>query len=106
MMPQCFIFITHLVPQSQYIIDPNVVQIYQSSSFFFVFWTTGLQKPNKPPPPLDTALTYRLIGPGEPHEDGEMSEMTLPSRHRIRNSSPNGLRASTLPLGHGGSLQY
>ena len=29
-MPQCFItiFITHLVSQSQYIIDPNVVQIY------------------------------------------------------------------------------
>ena len=26
-----------------------------------------------------------LIGPGERPEDGEMSEMTLPSRHRIRN---------------------
>ena len=25
-----------------------------------------------------------LIGPGEPPEDGEMSEMTLPSRHRIQ----------------------
>ena len=25
-------------------------------------------------------------GPGEPPEDGEMNEMTLPSRHRIRNS--------------------
>ena len=24
------------------------------------------------------------IGPGEPPEDGEMSEMTLHSRHRIR----------------------
>ena len=35
-----------------------------------------------------------------------MSEMTLPSRHRIRNSNPVGLRPSTLPLGHGGSSQY
>ena len=26
-------------------------------------------------------------GPGEPPGDGEMSEMTLPSRHKIRNSS-------------------
>ena len=44
--------------------------------------------------------------PGEPPEDGEMIEMTLSSRHRIRNSSPGGLRPSTLPLGHGGSSQY
>ena len=36
----------------------------------------------------------------------EMIEMTLSSRHRIRNSSPGGLRSSTLPLGHGGSPQY
>ena len=35
-----------------------------------------------------------------------MIEMTLSSRHRIRNSSPGGLRPSTLPLGHGGSQQY
>ena len=28
-----------------------------------------------------------LTGPGEPPEDGEINEMTLPSRHRIRNSS-------------------
>ena len=42
-------------------------------------------------------------GPGEPPEDGEM---TLSSRHRIRNSSPGGLRPSTLPLGHGVSPQY
>ena len=35
-----------------------------------------------------------------------MNEMTLSSRHRIRNSSPGGLRPSTLPLGHGGSSQY
>ena len=35
-----------------------------------------------------------------------MSEMTLLSRHRIRNSSPGGLRPSTLPLGHGDSPQY
>ena len=45
-------------------------------------------------------------GPGEPPEDGEMFEMTLSSRHRIRNSSPGCLRPSTLPLGHGGSPQY
>ena len=32
--------------------------------------------------------------------------MTLPSRHRIRNSNPEGLRPSTLPLSHGGSPQY
>ena len=35
-----------------------------------------------------------------------MIEMTLSSRHRIRNSSPGGLRPSTLPLGHGGSPKY
>ena len=35
-----------------------------------------------------------------------MIEMTLPSRHRILNSIPGGLRPSTLPLGHGGSPQY
>ena len=40
-------------------------------------------------------------GPEEPPEDGEMIEMTLSSRHRIRNSSSGGLRPSTLPLGHG-----
>ena len=43
-------------------------------------------------------------GPGEPPEAGEMNEMTLSSRHRIRNSSPGGLRPSTLPLGHVGSI--
>ena len=32
--------------------------------------------------------------------------MTLPPRHRTRNSNPGGLRPSTLPLGHGGSPQY
>ena len=32
--------------------------------------------------------------------------MSLSSRHRIRNSSPGGLRPCTLPLGHGGSPQY
>ena len=35
-----------------------------------------------------------------------MIEMTLSSRHRIRNSSPCGLRQSKLPLGHRGSPQY
>ena len=37
-------------------------------------------------------------GPGEPPEDGKMIEMTLSSRDRIRNSRPDGLRPSTLPL--------
>ena len=32
--------------------------------------------------------------------------MTLPSRHRMRNSNPGGLRPSTLPLGDRGSPQY
>ena len=45
-------------------------------------------------------------GPGEPPEDGEMIKMTLSSRHMIRNSSPGGLRPSTLPLDHEGSPQY
>ena len=35
-----------------------------------------------------------------------MIKVTLSSRHRIRNSSPGGLRTSTLPLCHGGSPQY
>ena len=43
------------------------------------------------------------IGPVEPREDGEIIEMTLPSRHRNRNSNPGGLMPSTLLLGHGGS---
>ena len=32
--------------------------------------------------------------------------MTLPSRHRIRNLRPGGLRPSTLPLGYRGSPQW
>ena len=36
--------------------------------------------------------------PGKHPEDGEMNEVTLSSRHRIRNSSPGGLRPSTLSL--------
>ena len=47
-----------------------------------------------------------LTGPGEPPEEGEMNEMTLSSRHRIRNSRPGGLRPSTLPFGHRGSPQH
>ena len=35
-----------------------------------------------------------------------MNEMTLPSGHRIRNSSPGGPGTSTLPLCQGGSPQY
>ena len=33
-----------------------------------------------------------------------MSEMTLPSRHRIRNSNPGCLRSRKLPLGHRSSI--
>ena len=39
-------------------------------------------------------------------EVGEINEMTLPSRHKIRNSNPVGLRPSTLPLGHRDTPQY
>ena len=35
-----------------------------------------------------------------------MKEVTLPSRHRIQNLGPRGLRPSTLPLGHRGSPQH
>ena len=43
--------------------------------------------------------TYRLNRTtGEPPEDGEMNEITLPSRQQIRNSSSGGLRSSTLLL--------
>ena len=38
-----------------------------------------------------------------PSANDEINKITLPSRHRIRNSSPGGLRLSTLPLSHGGS---
>ena len=35
---------------------------------------------------------------GEPPEDGELNEMTLPCRHGTRNSSPGGLMASSRRL--------
>ena len=38
-----------------------------------------------------------------PSTNDEMNKITLPFRHRIRNSSPGGLRPSTSPLSHGGS---
>ena len=38
-----------------------------------------------------------------PSANDEMNKITLPSRHRIRNSSLGGLRPSTLHLSHGGS---
>ena len=44
-------------------------------------------------------------GSGETPDDDEMNEMTLPSRHRIRNSSPGGLMPNMLPLRHRGSQQ-
>ena len=38
------------------------------------------------------------IGPGEPHEDSEMSEMTLLSRHRIRSEAEHATsRSRRLP---------
>ena len=43
--------------------------------------------------------------PRGPPEDVEMSEIKLPSTHRIQNSNPGGLRSRTLPLGHGGPPQ-
>ena len=52
---------------------------------------------------LGHLCTCSLNWAGTPLEDGEM---TLPSRHRIRNSSPGGLRPSTLHFGDGGSPQY
>ena len=42
-----------------------------------------------------------LTGPGKPPENGEMTQMNSPSRHRIRNSNPGGPKPSTLPLGLG-----
>ena len=39
-------------------------------------------------------------------EDGDMTEMTLPSRHRIRNSNPGVLMPCPLLLIHVGSPQY
>ena len=45
-------------------------------------------------------------GPGPRPDDGEMNEITMPSRHSIQNSYPGGMRSSTLPIGHGGSPQY
>ena len=40
------------------------------------------------------------------NEDGQLNEMKLLFRHRIRNSSLGGLRPSTLPLSHGSSPEY
>ena len=45
--------------------------------------------------------TYKLNWVRETPEDCEMNELTLLSRHMIRNSSPDGPRPTTLPLGHG-----
>ena len=64
----------------------------------------GLNEMNRALGHLCAHIGY--TGPGEPPEDGEMIEMKPSSRHRIRNSSPGGLRTSTLPLGHAGSPQY
>ena len=47
---------------------------------------------------LHATFVHILVGQGELPEDGEMSEMTLPS-----DTGFEILRPSTLPLGHGGS---
>ena len=54
---------------------------------------------------IKTSLGYFYISLSSDYEDCEMIEMTLSSRHRIRNSSPGGLRL-TRYLGHGDSPQY
>ena len=54
---------------------------------------------------LGHTCAHILYWAREPPEDGEMSKMTLPSRYRTRNSGHDGLRPSTLPLGHGCSSQ-
>ena len=42
------------------------------------------------PKPTIYRNLYENTGPGEPPEDGEMNETTVPFRHRIWNSSPAG----------------
>ena len=42
-------------------------------------------------------------GSDKPPVDGQMIEMTLPSRHRIRDESTDDLMPSTLPSGPGSS---
>ena len=48
---------------------------------------------------------FMSTGPGEPPEDDAMNQMILLFRYRTRNSSPHGLRSSTLLLVRGGSPQ-
>ena len=55
-------------------------------------------------PPLRTCRLNKTMLKKTP-KDGEMNEKTLPSRHIILNSSPGGLRLSTLPLGHGDNIE-
>ena len=45
-------------------------------------------------------------GTGEPPDDGEMNEMTIPAGHRIQNSRHSDPRQSTLLLGRGCFSQY
>ena len=49
-------------------------------------------------------MSCRLLINREPREDGEMNQLTLPSRNWIL--SPGCLRPSTLPLIRRGSPQY
>ena len=58
--------------------------------------TFGLHNENEMNVVLGQLCAHFLAytGAGEPPED---AEMTLPSKHRIQNSSPGSLR---LPLGH------
>ena len=55
-------------------------------------WGRGVNEMDFKPP----LCTHRLNWAKRTPEDGDMDEMTLPSRH----SSHGGLRPSTLPLGH------
>ena len=50
-----------------------------------------------------TFIVYYLKRQITPSANDEMNKITLPSRHRIRNSSPGDLSPSTLLLSHGGS---
>ena len=75
------------------------VKIFAIHSQFLCGFTANFKDPY--------SLYSAAYSPPEDGEmNGEMNEMTLSSRHRIRNSNAGGLRSSTLPLGHGGSPQY
>ena len=53
------------------------------------------------PPGMGTKSTTTSNHPSTP--DFEVNQMTLSSKNRTRNASPDGLRPTMLPLGHRGS---